>query len=316
MSATDLSIVTMLYRSEPYVEEFYRRARAAAEALTPDWELIFVDDGSPDAAARIVRRLQASDPRIVLVELSRNFGHHPAALAGLQEARGRRVFVIDVDLEEDPAWLADFARQLQEEDADVVYGVNAVRGGSAFRRHSGATFWRLFNLVSDTPVPLNPCTVRLMTRRYVDALLSLPERNVFLAGQYAWLGFRQRARRVEKGVRPTRSSYTPLRLAELFIDAITSFSSYPLRLIFASGVVLSSLALLGGAALAVRKLLEPEAVSLGWSSLMVSIWFLGGLIIAFLGVIGIYLSRIFNETKQRPVFVVRDVHRSQKVEGA
>lgn len=307
--SVQLSIVTMLYRSEPYVEEFYRRACAAAEALTPSFEIVFVDDGSPDASAATVRRLLAADPRVVLVELSRNFGHHPAALAGLHHARGRRVFIIDVDLEEDPAWLGDFARDLDASGADVVYGVNRVRSGTAFRKHTGSTFWRLFNLVSDTPVPENPCTVRLMSRRYVDALLTMPERNVFLAGQYAWLGFRQQAREVQKGVRATRSSYTVLRLAELFLDAITSFSSYPLRLIFLSGVAIAALALLGGAALVVRKLAEPESVSLGWSSVIVSIWFLGGLTIAFLGVIGIYLSRIFNETKARPVFVVREVHR-------
>jgi putative glycosyltransferase len=257
-----------------------------------------------------VRRLQTHDARLVLVELSRNFGHHPAALAGLHHTRGRRVFIIDVDLEEDPAWLGDFARELDASGADVIYGVNAARRGSIFRKTTGSGFWRLFNLISDTPVPMNPCTVRLMSRRYVDALLRLPERNVFLAGQYAWLGFRQRAREVQKGVRPDRSSYTLFRLAKLFLDAITAFSSYPLRLIFFSGVSLAALALVGGASLAVRKLADPASVSLGWSSLIVSIWFLGGMIIAFLGVIGIYLSRIFSETKGRPVFVVRDVHRA------
>lgn len=307
----ELSVVTMLYRSEAYVEEFHRRMSAAAQALTADYEMVFVDDGSPDASAAVVRRLQTQDARLVLVELSRNFGHHPAALAGLHHTRGRRVFIIDVDLEEDPAWLGDFARELEASGADVVYGVNAARRGSAFRKTTGSGFWRLFNLISDTPVPMNPCTVRLMSRRYVDALLRLPERNVFLAGQYAWLGFRQRAREVQKGVRPMRSSYTLFRLAKLFLDAITAFSSYPLRLIFFSGVSLAALALVGGAALAVRKLADPASVSLGWSSLIVSIWFLGGMIIAFLGVIGIYLSRIFNETKGRPVFVVRDVHRAE-----
>jgi putative glycosyltransferase len=305
----ELSVVTMLYRSEPYVAEFYRRVRAAAEAVTPSYELIFVDDGSPDAAGSIVKGLLAADPRVTLVELSRNFGHHPAALAGLRQARGRRVFIIDVDLEEDPAWLLEFARELDATGADVVYGVNQARGGAAFRKHTGTSFWRLFNALSDVPVPHNPCTVRMMRRRYVDALLSLGERNVFLAGQYAWLGFRQVARPVRKGVRPTRSSYTVARLASLFLDAVTSFSSYPLRLIFLSGALISSLALLGGTALAVRKALAPETVSLGWSSIIVSIWFLGGLIIAFLGIIGIYLSKIFNETKQRPLYVVREVHR-------
>jgi putative glycosyltransferase len=141
----------------------------------------------------------------------------------------------------------------------------------------------------------------------VDALLTMPERNLFLAGNYAWLGFQQVGRTVEKGVRPTRTSYTLSRLLGLFLDAITSFSSYPLRLIFMLGVGIAGLAVAGGAFLLVKKVTHPEAVALGWSSLIVSIWFLGGVIIAFLGVIGVYLSKVFSETKGRPLYVVRDL---------
>jgi putative glycosyltransferase len=146
-----------------------------------------------------------------------------------------------------------------------------------------------------------------MSRRYVEALLSLPDRNLFLAGSYAWLGFPQHARPVQKALRRGASSYTPARLLGLFIDAITSFTSYPLRLIFTSGVSIAAAALFAGGFLIARKLLYPESISLGWPSLMVSIWFLGGVVIAFLGVIGIYLSKIFNETKGRPLYVVKSV---------
>lgn len=302
-----LSIVSTLYRSEATVREFHERMVAAAAAVTPDFELVFVDDGSPDAAAAIVRELRSRDPRICLVELSRNFGHHQAAVAGLSQARGARVFIIDVDLEEQPEWLPEFIAELERTGVDVVYGVSARRKGSVFRRLSGLAFWKLFNLLSETHVPESPCTVRLMSRRYVEALLLLPDRNLFLAGNYAWLGFPQLARQVEKAQRRSPSSYTLTRLIALFIDAITSFTSYPLRLIFASGVLISSAALLAGAFLVTKKLLYPESISLGWPSLMVSIWFLGGVMIAFLGIIGIYLSKIFNETKGRPLYVVKNV---------
>jgi putative glycosyltransferase len=304
-----LSIVTTLYRSERTVLEFYRRITAAAEALSPDFELIFVDDGSPDGAAALVRRLVEQDGRVTLVELSRNFGHHQAAVAGLRQARGARVFILDVDLEEKPEWLIEFAGDFESSGADVVYGVSRARRGTFARRLLGGAFWRLFNWLSDIPVPANPCTVRLMSRRYVDALLTLPDRNLFLAGNYAWLGFRQVPRPVEKGLRPDASTYTARRLVALFLEAVTSFTSYPLRLIFGSGVAVASLALLAGTVLVVWKALNPGAISLGWSSIMVSIWFLGGVTIAFVGVIGIYLSKIFNETKNRPLYVVRDVHR-------
>lgn len=304
----ELSVVTMLYRSEPFVREFHRRASEAAAGLTPSYELVFVDDGSPDASAALVRELAASDPRLVLVELSRNFGHHPAAVAGLTQARGRRVFIIDVDLEERPEWLAGFSARMDAGGADVVFGVSRARKGTLLRRVVGGVFWRLFNALSDVQVPANPCTVRLMSRRYVDALLTLPDRNLFLAGNYAWLGFRQEPLAVDKGLRRGASTYSGRRLVALFIEAVTSFTSYPLRLIFATGIAIAALALVAGSAMAGYKLLHPEAISLGWSSIIVSIWFLGGVMISFLGVIGIYLAKIFNEAKGRPLFVVKAVH--------
>jgi len=305
----ELSVVTMLYRSEPYLREFHRRVIAAAAAVTPRFEIVYVDDGSPDASAAVAREIASADPRVVVVELSRNFGHHPAAVAGLAHARGGRVFILDVDLEEQPEWIGGFAAQMDASRADVVYGVSRVRKGTFLRRVLGGAFWKLFNALSDVSVPENPCTVRIMSRRYVDALLTLPDRNLFLAGSYAWLGFRQEPRPVEKGLRRTASTYTARRLVALFIEAVTSFTSYPLRLIFGIGVAIAALALLAGTALAVYKMVRPEAISLGWSSIVVSIWFLGGVVISFLGVIGIYLSKIFNETKGRPLYVVKAVHR-------
>ena len=309
MSGPELSVVTTLFRSEATLPEFHRRMLAAAEKLTASFEIVFVDDGSPDRSAALVRELVRADPRLVLVELSRNFGHHPAALAGLLHARGRRIFILDVDLEEQPEWLAEFATEMDRSGADVVYGVVSARQGTAFRRFTGSVFWWLFNRLSETEVPANPCTVRLLSRRYVDALARLPERSLFLAGNYAWLGFQQVPRPVSKSPRKTPSSYTLGRLVALFIDAITSFTSYPLRLIFAIGIGIAVAALGAGAGLIAWKLLRPEAISLGWPSLMVSIWFLGGVTISFLGVIGIYLSKIFNEAKGRPLYVVREVVR-------
>lgn len=319
MSAPDaarpaLSVVSTLYRSEPYLEEFYRRMVSAAEGLDASFEIVLVDDGSPDRAAHQARGLVERDPRVVLVELSRNFGHHQAIVAGLSQARGERVFIIDCDLEEQPEWLGPFAAEMERSGADVVFGINTVRKGAWARRWLGGLFWRLFNALSEIRVPPNPCTVRLVSRRYVDALLPLPDRNLFLAGNFAWLGFDQRGLPVEKDQRRTRSSYTPARLAGLFLDAITSFTSYPLRLIFECGVVVASISVLAGAALLAYKLARPEAISLGWPSLILSIWFLSGVIIAFLGVIGIYLSKVFNETKGRPLYIVRAVRRGNRPE--
>lgn len=311
----DLSVVTMLYRSEPYVLEFHRRMVAAAERLARPFEIVYVDDGSPDTSASLVQGLLPSDSRILLVRLSRNFGHHAAALAGIRHARGRQVFIIDVDLEEQPEWLGDFASEVDRTGADVVFGVSASRKGTPFKRYSGALFWRLFNALSETAVPANPCTVRLMSRQFVDALGTLPDRNLFLAGNYAWTGFKQVARRVEKSMRADRSSYTLSRLLGLFLDAITSFSSYPLRLIFLVGVAISLLSVAAGGLLVVWKLSAPATISLGWSSIMVSLWLLSGIIIAFLGVIGIYVSRVFTEVKGRPLYIVGSLERVGAPDG-
>jgi putative glycosyltransferase len=306
--APTLSVVTMLYRSEPYVHEFYRRMVAAAEPVASSFEIVFVDDGSPDASAAVVREILERDPRVHLVELSRNFGHHQAALAGLHRARGARVFIIDVDLEEQPEWLPEFTAELERTGADVVFGQSSVRRGKIFDRWAGAAFWALFNRLSDTRVPANPCTVRLMSRRYIEALFTLPDRNLFLAGTYAWTGFRQVARPVEKRVRPTRSSYSLMRRLDLFVEALASFTSYPLKLIFVVGLGIAAGGVVAGFALIGTKILYPETIAMGWPSVMVSIWFLGGLTIAFLGVIGIYLSKVFTEAKGRPLYVVREVH--------
>ena len=303
----EISVVTTLYRSEAFVRPFYERLTGAMARLGVTYEIIFVDDGSPDAAAAQVEQLLAADPRVTLVELSRNFGHHYAAYAGFEHARGELVYITDLDLEEQPEWIERFYQAMREGGADVVYGVQARRAGGAFRRMSGSLFYQLFNRLSDTKIPSNICTVRMMTREYVDALRQVRDRNLFLAGSYAWAGFRQQALAVDRQPRRTGSTYNLGRMASLFINAITSFTSYPLKLIFLLGTAIAALAAVIGIVIVARKLAAPATVELGWPSVVVSIWFLGGLNIAFLGVIGIYVGRIFNEVKDRPIYIVKRV---------
>jgi putative glycosyltransferase len=309
-----LSIVTTLYRSAPHVAEFHRRAIAAAEALGVEFELVYVNDGSPDDALERVLALARADPRVVVVDLSRNFGHHLAYMAGLQHARGARIFFIDVDLEEQPEWLAEFWAELDASGADMVYGHQVERGGGWLKRSTGRLFYGLFNRISDVRIPINPCTVRLMTRRYAAALETLRDRNLFLAGNYAWTGFEQRGLPVRKATAHSITTYGPVRLLKLFVNAVASFSAAPLRLIFFVGLVISSVSALLGFAILVRKLIDPSQVLLGWASVMTSIWFLGGTIILICGVLGIYISMIFGETKHRPPYLVRDVVRRGRSE--
>ncbi len=302
----DLSVVATLYRAAPHVREFYGRAKAAAALLSPRHEIVLVHDGSPDESLSLAKELVAADPAVRVVDLSRNFGHHRAMMAGLAHARGELVFLIDSDLEEDPELLSTFATELRRTGADVVYGVQGTRRGRAFQKALGTVFYRLFNWLSDPPLPPNVCTVRLMTRRYVRSLLRHRERELLIAGLWVLTGYEQVAVPITKHERGG-STYDLARKLALFVNGLTSFSDKPLLVTFYLGlgiVVLSTLAAFG---LVFRRLFLGTVLA-GWSSVMVSIWFLGGLTLFSIGVVGIYLSRIFRETKKRPYVIVRKVY--------
>jgi putative glycosyltransferase len=301
-----LSIVTTLYCSAPHLKEFYRRACAAAETIASDYEIVFVNDGSPDDSLLIALELFERDPRVRVVDLARNFGHHKAMMTGLRHARGQLVFLVDADLEEDPELLTAFVDTLDAEAADVVYGVQAERRGEWFERWSGRIFFQLFNLMSDYPIPENLVTVRLMTRRYVSALLLHGEREMVISGLWVLTGFRQVPIAVTKHSR-SKTTYSLWRKITVLVNSVTSFSSRPLVFIFYLGVAIGALAAAAALYLVIRRVFFGILLP-GWPSLIVSIWFLGGMILACLGIIGIYLSKIFIETKQRPYTIVRNVH--------
>lgn len=302
-----LSIVTTLYCSAPYVEEFHRRASAAARQLVgEDYEIVMVNDGSPDNAADLAIALTKSDPHLVVVDLSRNFGHHRAMMAGLEQVRGETVFLIDVDLEEEPEWLLSFAAEMEIKNCDVVYGVQQKRKGGWFERWSGAAYYYLLNWLTGVNYPQNIVTARVMTRRYVDALLLHTEREVVFSCLCYITGFTQVPYAVLKhSSSPT--TYTLAKKLALVARAVTSFSDKPLKLFFNVGLLITFLAVIYAAWLILRKLAWGISAD-GWTSVMVSIWGLGGLIILQLGLIGIYLSNIFIETKKRPLVIIRAVH--------
>jgi len=299
-----LSIVTTMYYSAPYLEEFHRRISAAALQITDDYEIIFVNDGSPDNALELVMKLYEQDPKVKVIDLSRNFGHHKAIMAGLAHTKGEFVFLIDVDLEEDPEWLPDFFQHLQQEHCDVVYGVQSFRKGGWFERCSGRIAYALFNLLCDIKTPKNLTTARIMTRRYIDALLLHQERLLVFSGLCEITGFRQCPQNIFKAA-TSPTTYTFSKKISSFINMVTSFSSAPLKFIFYIGLLISFFSGLLGCKLIIQKLFFSKILD-GWSSIMVSIWFLGGITVLFLGLIGVYLSKIFIEIKQRPNVIIRE----------
>jgi putative glycosyltransferase len=304
-----LSVVTSVYHSERFLAVFIREMVAAIDQSgISDYELIFVNDGSPDESLQYLMQARVDHPRIKVVDLSRNFGHHKAVLAGLSHAKGDLTFIIDCDLEVRPGILQRFLDTLRDTDADVVYGVQAQRKGALVERAGGALFWRLFNMLSETKIPENVLSERLMKRRYVEALLSLGDRNVFLGGMMYWSGFRQVGTVVEKVQREGASTYSFRKRLSLLLEAVTSFSTVPLKLVLAIGLGFTLLATVAGIALLVRKLLNPAVVLQGFTSIMLVMIGLAGVTITVLGVVGLYIARIYTQTQNRPLFIVRNFH--------
>jgi putative glycosyltransferase len=303
-----LSIVSTLYRSEPHLEEFHRRVVAAAEQITPDFELVLVDDGSPDESVRVARGLIARDSRVRMVRLSRNYGHFHAIMTGLSHARGELIFLIDSDLEESPEVLTSFFERMQQashdDPIDVVYGVQARRKGGLFERSFGALFYLIFNVLSDLKVPRNVLVARLMTRRYVNALLRHGERELFLLGVMTRVGFRQQPVVVEKSdTAPT--TYTLRKKVSLTLKSIAAFSDKPLTAIFLVGLGISFVAALGMLFLVVTSVVSSWHYLVGWVSLALLISFFGGMLLVSMGTVGFYLGRVFVEVKDRPVIVMQ-----------
>ena len=304
-----VSVVTSLYKSADFLREFHRRASEAAAQVMPDWEIIMVNDGSPDDSLQISIYLHHRDPRIRVIDLSRNFGHHKALMTGLANSRGDLVFVIDSDLEEDPAWLLTFYDAMKSTGAEAIYGVQRSRKGGWFERMSGALFYRVFNKLLTHPFPPNIVTARLMTRRYVDALVQHRDQEVSLAGLCTITGFEQQPLMVDKGTRGD-TSYGLRRRISAFVTAITSFSNRPLLYIFQLGVGVILLSMVAGIVLMYQSMTGYVGVP-GWASIMVSIWFLGGVMIFCVGVLGIYLAKVFTETKERPYTIIRRIYETE-----
>lgn len=305
-----LSVVATLYQSSAHILEFHRRVSVVAQQLAgDDYELVLVNDGSPDNSLELAAQLTITDPHVRVVDLSRNFGHHKAMMTGLAHSRGEQVFLIDSDLEEEPECLLDFSESIRKLECDVVYGVQEKRKGGLFERWSGTLFWKLINKLSGLKLPENVVTARLMERRYVDALLRHEEREVFMAGLWSITGFDQRPYMIRKLGRGS-STYTLRRKLSLFVNSITSFSNIPLIGIFYIGLTILSLAIFYSAYLVINWMFFSAPLA-GWTSVMASIWIIGGLMISFMGIIGIYLSKVFSESKRRPYTIVRKIYGQQ-----
>jgi putative glycosyltransferase len=306
-----LSVVSTLYQSKVFLDKFLIEIEKAIQLIQiVDYELIFVNDGSPDNSLQYLITLKKEKyPKIKIIDLSRNFGHHYAIQAGLREAKGDLVFLIDNDLETHPNVLVNFYKTIKEDKSlDVVYGFQDVRKGNFIERVLGGLFWILINKLSDTKIPHNILTERLMTQEYVKALLSLNDANLFLGGMMFWVGFSQKGIPIEKGQRVGASTYSFKRRMDLMLQAITSFSGKPLVYLFYFGLIVSFLSVLFIIYLIIQKILYVDEVQLGWTSLVAISVLVLGVISTSLGVMGIYVYKIYKQVQGRPNAIIKKIH--------
>lgn len=306
-SARVVSLVVPVYCEEAVLAEFYQRAKAALEALAPrfDHELVFVNDGSTDGTLAVLRDLAARDPHVRIVDLSRNFGHQKAITAGLDHAAGDAVVVIDADLQ-DPPEVVRAMVAAWDDGAKVVYGVRTHRrGDNAFKRLTASAFYKLIARLADVRLPGDSGDFRLLDRTVVDVLTRMREDSRYLRGLVSWVGFSQRALPYEREPRWAGETKYPLRkMVRFAADAVTSFSERPLRLATGVGMLVTAGSLAFAVWVIVGKLVAPERSVQGWTSVMVTVLFLGGVQLLSIGVLGEYLGRVYRETKERPLYVV------------
>lgn len=301
-----LSVVVPCFNEEAVIQSTHERLARVLDGLDLPAEIVYVDDGSRDGTFPALTKIQTTDARVRVLRLSRNFGHQIACTAGLRQAAGDAVVLIDADLQDPPELIPDMLSKWRT-GFQVVYGTRVLRAGESwFKKTSAKLFYRIINRLSDVHIPLDTGDFRLLDRRVVDAVLAMPERDRFLRGMVAWTGFRQTALPYEREARPAGASKYPLRKMLHFAgDGVLSFSLAPLKLATVLGFTVSGMALAGIVyALLVR--LVTHAWVAGWTSLILAVLFMGGVQLICLGVIGEYLGRIYGESKRRPLYFVAE----------
>ncbi len=308
MKRPALSIVVPCYNEAACLDVLHARISGAAQAAVgTDYEIVLVNDGSKDESWAVMQRLAAADPRLVAINLSRNHGHQLALTAGLDLCCGKQILIIDADLQDPPELLAEMRTTMKAEKADVVYAVRRKREGETFfKKLTAAMFYRVLDRVTDTPIPLDTGDFRLMSRRALDAFLSLPEQARFIRGMVAWVGFRQVPFLYDRAERHAGETKYPLaKMIRFALDAVTGFSTAPLRFASHAGLALTGASLLLFVYIAIG-FFTGSAVQ-GWTSTMLVVVLLGAVQMFVLGMIGEYLGRLYVESKRRPLYLVADV---------
>ncbi len=300
------SVVAPVYNEEETLPAFYERMTAVMEGLGEPYELVLINDGSRDGSYRVMRDLRERDPRVVAVDFSRNFGHQIAISAGLDHARGDAVVIIDSDLQDPPEVIPELIARWRQ-GAEVVYAQRRSRvGETRFKLLTAAAFYRLIGRLTSIDIPRDTGDFRLLDRKVVDTLVRMREHHRFMRGLSVWVGFRQEAVRYDRAERFAGETKYPLsKMVRFSLDAITSFSHVPLQLATTLGFLIAGISFLGIIIAAIIRLFNGSIVGQGTTISVVL--FLGGIQLIFLGVIGEYLGRIYDEVRARPLYIAREV---------
>ncbi|MFZ0545840.1 MAG: glycosyltransferase family 2 protein [Candidatus Promineifilaceae bacterium] len=306
MMQPTISIVVPVYNEEAVLPELYSRVSKVMDEMGEPWELILVNDGSRDKSAEVIASLHQQDDRVKGISFSRNFGFQEAVTAGLTYASGEVIVLSDADLQDPPEVIPQMVEKWRE-GYDVVYGVRAGREGETwFKKFTAKAFYRIIHRITSVNIPLDTGDFRLMNRRVVNAILRMPERNRFLRGMVPWVGFRQTGLLYHRQARfAGESKFNSVRqMLPFAVDAITSFSYFPLQLATYLGFIMAGVSALTILVVVGLRLFGPGDPLLGQASTLVAVLFLGGVQLISLGIIGEYLGRIYDEVKQRPLFLV------------
>jgi glycosyltransferase involved in cell wall biosynthesis len=308
MTSPALSVVVPCYNEEACLEQLHARLSAVAAQVAPDdYEIVLVNDGSRDRTWPMMQELAARDPRLTAINLSRNHGHQLALTAGLDLCAGERILIIDADLQDPPELLPEMMAEMDRQQADVVYAVRRARAGeTAFKLGTAKLFYRLLSRLAEIPIPVDTGDFRLMSRRALDALLALPEQARFIRGMVAWIGFRQVPILYDRAERLAGETKYPLaKMVRLALDAVTGFSTAPLRLASHVGLWLVAASVLLLAYIGYGY--STGSAIQGWTSLMLVVVLLGAVQMFVLGMIGEYLGRLYMEAKRRPLYIVAEI---------
>lgn len=304
-----ISLLIPCYNEQEVIQACHNRVAAALIDLPYRFEIIYVNDGSRDSTIDKLRQIQSADARVRVVNLSRNFGKEAAMTAGLDKAGGDAVIILDADMQDPPELISELLKIWKEQNADVVYGQRLTRDGETWlKKKTAALFYVLINIISDrVSIPRNTGDFRLMNRRTVNALESLREHHRFMKGLFAWVGYKQVPLYYHREPRLAgNTKWNYLKLIDLALEGITGFSMTPLRFATLCGVLIAGLSFLFGALILLKTIIFGRDIP-GYASLAVMVAFFSGVQLLSIGLLGEYIGRIFNETKNRPLYLIDEV---------